>query len=132
MSKGSHEKTFCKTYVAVIARFQMQYYGKYSPSFSYCANEKRGEYLRILHKATCNNCFVVKCFFNSNVAEAFLFTFTYLLTHLFADLLAKAASSNLKGALSSLTQSLATESPLKLMKNAFYFTSKSSFSSQHI
>ena len=30
----------------------------------------------------------------------------------------------LKGALSSLSQFLATESPLKMMKNAFYFTLK--------
>ena len=32
-----------------------------------------------------------------------------------------------KGELSGLTQFLATESPLKLMRNAFYFTSKSLF-----
>ena len=31
--------------------------------------------------------------------------------------------SFLKGALSGLRQFLATESPLKMMKNAFYFTS---------
>ena len=30
----------------------------------------------------------------------------------------------IEGALSSLTQFLATESPLKMMKNAFYFTLK--------
>ena len=30
-----------------------------------------------------------------------------------------------KGALSDLTQSLFNESPLKMMKNAFYFTFKS-------
>ena len=33
----------------------------------------------------------------------------------------------LKGTLSGLRQFLATESPLKLMKNAFYFTSKALF-----
>ena len=33
----------------------------------------------------------------------------------------------LKGALSGLRQLLATESPLKMMKNAFYFTSKALF-----
>ena len=33
----------------------------------------------------------------------------------------------LKGALSGLRQFLATESPLKIMKNAFYFTSKAHF-----
>ena len=33
----------------------------------------------------------------------------------------------LKGALSGLRQFLATESPLKLMKNAFYFISKTLF-----
>ena len=32
-----------------------------------------------------------------------------------------------KGALSGLRQFLATESPLKMMKNAFYFTLKSLF-----
>ena len=32
------------------------------------------------------------------------------------------ASVNIKGALSGLRQFLATESPLKIMKNAFYFT----------
>ena len=38
-----------------------------------------------------------------------------------------AAKRSLKGALSGLTQFLATESPLKMMKNAFYFTSKAVF-----
>ena len=33
----------------------------------------------------------------------------------------------IKGALSGLRQSLATESPLKMMKNAFYFTPKALF-----
>ena len=33
----------------------------------------------------------------------------------------------LKGALSDLRQFLATESPLKMMRNAFYFTSKALF-----
>ena len=33
----------------------------------------------------------------------------------------------LKGALSGLRQFSATESPLKMMKNAFYFTSKALF-----
>ena len=33
----------------------------------------------------------------------------------------------LKGALSGLRQFLATESPLKVMKNAFYFTLKALF-----
>ena len=32
-----------------------------------------------------------------------------------------------KGALSGLRQILATENPLKVMKNAFYFTSKALF-----
>ena len=79
MSIGSHKKTFCKKYVAVIARCRMQYYGKYSPSFSYFANEKQGEYLWILREATCSNYFVVKCFFKSNMERVFLLTFTYLL-----------------------------------------------------
>ena len=34
---------------------------------------------------------------------------------------------NVKDALSGLRQPLATESPLKMMKNAFYFTSKALF-----
>ena len=34
---------------------------------------------------------------------------------------------NIKGALSGLRQFLATESPLKMMRNAFYFTSKALF-----
>ena len=34
---------------------------------------------------------------------------------------------SLKGALSGLRQFLATESPLKTMKNTFYFTSKALF-----
>ena len=34
------------------------------------------------------------------------------------------ASNDFKGALSGLRQFLATERPLKMMKNAFYFTSK--------
>ena len=33
----------------------------------------------------------------------------------------------MKGALSGLRQFLATKSPLKMMKNAFYFTSKTPF-----
>ena len=41
-------------------------------------------------------------------------------------------SSSLKGALSGQRYFLATESPLKMMKNDFYFTSKSSFRSQDI
>ena len=32
--------------------------------------------------------------------------------------------NNLKGALSGLRSFVATESPLKMMKNSFYFTSK--------
>ena len=35
--------------------------------------------------------------------------------------------SNFKGALSGLRQFLATESPLKMMKNAFYLTLKALF-----
>ena len=34
---------------------------------------------------------------------------------------------NLKGALSGLRQLLATEGPLEMVKNAFYFTSKAPF-----
>ena len=39
----------------------------------------------------------------------------------------KRCKDNLKGALSGLGQSLAIESPLKMMKNAFYSTSKALF-----
>ena len=39
----------------------------------------------------------------------------------------KHSHSSLKGALSGLRQFLAAESPLKMMKNAFYFTSKALF-----
>ena len=37
------------------------------------------------------------------------------------------ASNDFKGALSGLRQFLATERPLKMLKNAFYFTSESLF-----
>ena len=43
------------------------------------------------------------------------------------DLLIKDVSELTKGAFSGLRQFLATESPLKMMKNAFYFTSKAPF-----
>ena len=36
-------------------------------------------------------------------------------------------SGNLKGALSGLRQFLAIENPIKMMENAFYFTSKALF-----
>ena len=36
-------------------------------------------------------------------------------------------SLNIKGVLSGLGQFLTSESPLKMMKNAFYFTSKAFF-----
>ena len=36
-------------------------------------------------------------------------------------------ATSIKGALSGLTQFLAMESPLTMMKNAFYFTSKAFF-----
>ena len=39
----------------------------------------------------------------------------------------KRCKDNLKGALSGLRQFLAIESPLKMMKNAFYSTSKALF-----
>ena len=42
-------------------------------------------------------------------------------------LLFKFTKEILKGALSGLRQFLAAESPLKVMKNAFYFTSKALF-----
>ena len=39
----------------------------------------------------------------------------------------EASHTSLKGALSGLRQFSAAESPLKMMKNAFYFTSKALF-----
>ena len=63
-------------YVVVIARCRVQY-GKYFPSFSYFSYfeitaiyEKRGRYLPILHEATCDNYFIVKCLLKSNMARA--------------------------------------------------------------
>ena len=35
-------------------------------------NEKRGKYLLILHKATCDNYFIVKCLLKSNTGRAIL------------------------------------------------------------
>ena len=58
-------------YVVVIARCRVQY-GKYFPSFSYFATyltakyEIREKYLPILHEATCDNYFIVKCLFYLN------------------------------------------------------------------
>ena len=43
------------------------------------------------------------------------------------ELLVLIANNKFKGALSYLRQFLATESPLKMMKNAFYFTLKALF-----
>ena len=36
--------------------------------------KKRGKYLQILHEATCDNNFIVKCFVKSNVARVILLT----------------------------------------------------------
>ena len=44
----------------------------------------------------------------------------------------KQTDTEYKGALSYLRQFLATESPLKMIKNAFYFTLKTLFCSQVI
>ena len=44
-----------------------------------------------------------------------------------SDILSEDTGHRLKGALSGLIQVLATESPLKMMKNAFYFTLKALF-----
>ena len=63
-------------------------YEKYFPSFSYFATyftsllaheiivkyEKRRKQLPILHKATCNNYCIVKCFLKRSIAKVFLFT----------------------------------------------------------
>ena len=43
------------------------------------------------------------------------------------DQISEYYSENVKGALSYLRQFLTTKSPLKMMKNAFYFTSKALF-----
>ena len=50
----------------------------------------------------------------------------YFLEHI-TVIVFKQKIKELKGALSGLRQFLATESPLKMMKNAFYFTSKALF-----
>ena len=52
-----------------------------------------------------------------------------------SETLKSLTSSNchrVKGALEGLRELLTTENPLKLMKNGFYFTLKSSFCSQDI
>ena len=36
--------------------------------------EKRGKYLPILHEATCDNYFIVKCLFKSNESRVILLT----------------------------------------------------------
>ena len=78
---------FMMPYVVVIARCRVQY-GKYFPSFPYFATyftslqakevtakyEKRGKYLPILQEATCDNYFIVKCLFKSNVSRVILLT----------------------------------------------------------
>ena len=72
-------------YVVVIVWCRVQY-GKYFPSFSYFVTyftslwaseiiakyEKRGKYLPILHEATCDNYFIVKCLLKSNKARVIL------------------------------------------------------------
>ena len=60
-------------------------YGKNFPGFSYFATyvtskiitnyDKRGKCLPILHKATSNNYFIVKCLLKSNVANIILLTY---------------------------------------------------------
>ena len=63
-------------FAVVVARCRMQY-GRYFPSFSHFAtyqknnrkDEKQGKYLPILHEATCDNNFIVKCLLKSNVAR---------------------------------------------------------------
>ena len=63
----------------VIVRCRVQY-GRYFRSFSYfetyliAKSEKRGKYLPILHKAMCDNYFIVKCLSKSNVSRATLHT----------------------------------------------------------
>ena len=66
-----NSKWFHMTIVAdvVVMAWRRVQNGKYFPSFSYFATqiiakyEKRGKYLPILHKATCDNYFTVKCLF---------------------------------------------------------------------
>ena len=54
-------------------------------------------------------------------------TFTEVFSNIYLNKYKKKSSFELQGALSSLRQFLAAESPLKVMKNAFYFTSKALF-----
>ena len=77
-----HMLTNSKKYVVVIARCPVQY-GKYFP-VSHILQlmieiiekyEKRGRYLPILHEATCDNYFIVKCLFKSNESTVILLTY---------------------------------------------------------
>ena len=96
-------------YVVGITRCQVQY-GKYFPSFSYFVsytrneenmmkrgkslpNRKRRKYLPILHEATCENYFIVKCLLKSNVARVNLLT--YLIQFNVNLVEAEVASTNL-------------------------------------
>ena len=53
--------------------------------------------------------------------------YKYLKLLLDGRFLENCIKNNVKGALSGLRQFLVTESPLKMMKNVFYFTSKALF-----
>ena len=89
---------------------------------------------------TNNNISLIRCnphkdklIFQICVPTKHLSTFTYqnlVLTARFSNIFRTnilLAEIWLKGALSDLRQILTTESPLKMMKNAFYFTSKAFF-----
>ena len=68
---------------------------------------------------------------SANIRTTFLQRKTYSNFEECKDLL-KFTRSLFKGSLSGLMQFLATESPLKMMKNAFYFILKSCFCSHEI
>ena len=90
---------YTSVYAVVIALCRVQY-GKYFSSFSYFATyfrsiwaseliakyEKQGKYLLILHEATSDNYFILKCFFKSNRTR--VISLTYLLACLLGCLLA--------------------------------------------
>ena len=52
---------------------------------------------------------------------------TVSIIRILIDQVHKSQNTYFKGTLAGLRQFLATESPLKMMKNAFYFTSKALF-----
>ena len=59
-------------YVVVIYRTVPRAIWQIFSSFLIAKYEKLGKYLPILHEATCNDYFIVKCLLKSNVARVIL------------------------------------------------------------